>query len=85
MTCVEENIPSCLFVPGCERFLTEYISIALMMGGSVESSVLNSLKLYVWAISKADWLHTPYGRSLTKVRDEIGTEWEEGEEQKRKT
>ena len=36
MTCVEESIPSCWFVPGLERSLIEYISSALRIGGSVE-------------------------------------------------
>ena len=51
---MEENIPSCMSVPNCVRSIVEYISRALMMGGGVEFSILESKKSYVWLISKMD-------------------------------
>jgi hypothetical protein len=38
--------------------LTEYISTALRIGGSVELSVLKIETSYFLAIIKADWLYT---------------------------
>lgn len=43
---VHNNIPSCWSVSDRERSLTVYISIALMIGGSVEFPVLRIEKTY---------------------------------------
>ena len=46
MKCIVKYIPSSWSVSDCKRFFTEYTSIALMMGGSVEFSVFTSEKTY---------------------------------------
>jgi hypothetical protein len=55
--CVWNNVPSSWFVSDCRRYFTEYISNALMMGGSVEFSVLKIETSYLADPLVADLLY----------------------------
>ena len=69
---MHNNIPSCWSVSDCERSLTVYISIALMIGGSVEFPVLRIEKTHFPHVKAVG----PYTVSVNKYLGERGSSFQ---------